>query len=39
MLVSVIKHHKDGAPLKDGFSSAPFDEPELIYDWRCPEKK
>ena len=39
MLVSVIKHHKDGAPLKDGFSSAPFEEPELIYNWRCPEKK
>ena len=39
MLVSVIKHHKDGAPLKDGFSSTPFDEPELIYNWRCPEKK
>jgi len=39
MLVSVIKHHKDGAPLKDGFSSTPFDEPELIYSWRCPEKK
>lgn len=39
MLVSVIKHHRDGAPLKDGFSSTPFEEPELIFDWRCPEKK
>lgn len=39
MLVSVIKHHRDGEPLRDGFSSTPFEEPELIYDWRCPEKK
>lgn len=37
MLVSVIKHHRDGTPLKEGFSSTPFEEPELIYDWRCPE--
>ncbi len=39
MLVSVIKHHRDGAPLNEGFSSTPFEEPELIYSWRCPEKK
>jgi hypothetical protein len=39
MLVSVIKHEKDGEPLPDEFYYTPFDEPELIYDWRCPEKK
>ena len=39
MLVSVIKYHKDGTPLKEGFSSTPFEEPELIFDWRCPKTK
>ena len=39
MLVSVIKHQKDGTPLKDGFFSTPFEEPELIFDWRCPDAK
>ena len=39
MLVSVLKHEKDGAPLPDEFFSTPFEEPELIYKWRCPEKK
>ena len=39
MLVSVIKHHREGTPLKEGFSSTPFEEPELIFDWRCPETK
>jgi len=39
MLVSVIKHQRYGAPLCDGFFSTPFEEPELIYKWRCPEKK
>ncbi len=39
MLVSVIKHHRDGAPLCDGFFSTPFERPELIFDWRCPENK
>ena len=38
MLVSVIKHHRDGSPLKEGFSSTPFEEPELIYNWSCPKK-
>lgn len=39
MLVSVIKHHRDGEPLCDGFFSTPFEQPELIFDWRCPEAK
>lgn len=38
MLVSVIKHHRDGSPLKEGFSSTPFEEPDLIYNWSCPKK-
>jgi hypothetical protein len=38
MLVSVIKHNRDGEPLKNGFFSTPFEEPELIYDWRCPKE-
>ena len=37
MAVSVIKHQREGAPLCDGFFSTPFEEPELIYKWRCPE--
>lgn len=36
MLVSVIKHKRDGEPLAEGFFDIPFEEPELIYDWRCP---
>ena len=38
MLVSVIKHQRDGEPLCEGFFSTPFEEPELIFKWRCPEK-
>ena len=38
MVVSVIKHQRDGEPLCKGFFSTPFEEPELIYKWKCPEK-
>lgn len=38
MVVSVINHLRNGEPLCDGFFSTPFEEPELIYKWRCPEK-
>ena len=38
MLVSVIKHQRKGEALCEGFFSTPFEEPELIYKWRCPEK-
>lgn len=38
MLVSVIKHQRDGESLCEGFFSTPFEEPELIYKWRCPKK-
>ena len=37
MLVSVINHHRNGEKLCDGFFSTPFEQPELIYDWRCPQ--
>ena len=39
MLVNVISHIRDGAPISDRFFKRPFKAPELIYDWRCPEKK
>ena len=39
MLVSVIRHQRYGEPLDDGFFSTPFEEPELIYRWECPEKE
>lgn len=39
MLVSVIRHQRYGEPLDDGFFSTPFEEPELIYRWKCPEKE
>ena len=37
MLVSVILHCRNGTALCDGFFSTPFEEPEKIYSWRCPE--
>lgn len=37
-LVKVIKLHTDKTPLDDTFFKTPFKEPELIFDWRCPEK-
>lgn len=39
MLVSIIKHVYSGEPLCDGFFKTPFKQPDLIFDWRCPEKK
>lgn len=38
MLANVIKHKTEGEPLSDNFFVTPFKQPELIYDWRCPEK-
>ncbi|MBQ9162788.1 MAG: hypothetical protein IJX74_05875 [Clostridia bacterium] len=34
MLVNVIRHVKWGEPLCDKYFKAPFDEPELAFDWR-----
>lgn len=39
MLVSVIKHQKEGRELCDGFFSTPFEAPELAFDWKCPDKE
>lgn len=37
-LVKVIKYHMNGEPLDDTFYKTPFKKPELIFDWKCPEK-
>lgn len=39
LLVNVISHLRDGAPICDRFYHIPFEAPELPFDWRCPEKK
>ncbi len=38
-LVSVIEHKWKGTPVEDTFFVTPFKQPELIFDWKCPEKK
>lgn len=37
-LVSVIRHVKYGEELCDGFFETPFDEPQLMFDWRAPNE-
>lgn len=39
MLLNLIKHHKEGAPLSENFFHTPFRKPELMYSWRAPESK
>ncbi len=39
MLVNLIKHKTEGRPLSDRFFRRPFEEKELIFDWKCPETK
>ncbi len=39
MLINIISHIRDGAPISDRFSRLPFKKPEPIYDWRAPEAK
>lgn len=36
MLVNLIKHKYEGAPLCDSFFKAPFEKPAAIYDWKSP---
>ncbi len=36
LLVNIIQHYKEGTPLLEGYFQTPFPEPELIYDWTCP---
>ena len=37
-LVKVMKWHMNGEQLDDTFFKTPFKKPELIFDWKCPEK-
>lgn len=39
MLVNLIEHVRDGAPLSERFRRLPFPEPEKIYDWTCPVRE
>ena len=38
-LVDVIRFLRERKTLEDTFFKTPFEEPELICDWRCPERK
>lgn len=37
-LIGVIDNIRYGTPIPKGFFETPFKKPELIYDWKCPEK-
>lgn len=37
-LVSVIKYHQGKEVLPDTYFKTPFAKPQLIFDWKCPEK-
>ena len=36
-LVNVIKNHRGEEKLNDTYFKTPFNEPELIFDWKCPQ--
>ncbi|MBQ2724993.1 MAG: hypothetical protein IJF78_04730 [Clostridia bacterium] len=36
MLIEIIEHQRHGSALSDKFMKVPFEEPDLIFDWRCP---
>ena len=36
LLVNIINHKRDGAPLNERFFRLPFKAPELAFDWRAP---
>ncbi len=38
-LANVIRNHLDLEPLSDTYFNAPFNDPELIFDWKCPTAK
>lgn len=39
MLIQVIEREQLGTPLSsEKFMKTPFDEPEPLFDWRCPER-
>ena len=37
-LINVIQNRYRNKPLPDTYYKTPFEEPELIFDWKCPEK-
>ena len=39
MLLNIILHESNGEKLKENFFKTPFEEPELIFDWKAPNKK
>lgn len=38
-LVNVIKNHRGDGNLNDTYFKLPFKEPQLIFDWKCPQTK
>lgn len=36
MLLNIIKHKTEGAPLGEGFFQTPFRKPALMFDWKKP---
>lgn len=38
-LVTILNQKKAGEPFEAGSFQLPFQKQELIFDWRCPEKK
>ncbi len=36
-LIEVIQRERTGAPLSEVFGKVPFETPELLFEWRCPE--
>ena len=39
MLVNIIKHQREGEPLKDEFFVLPFKKQKPAYSWKAPEKE
>lgn len=39
MLVNIILHFYKGEPLDNDFFHTPFKKPELMFDWKCPDKE
>lgn len=39
MLANVISHFRNGEELYDNYFITPFSQPELIFDWKCPENQ
>ena len=38
MLINIIKHKTEGAPLDGHFFQTPFQKPERMYDWKAPNR-